>query len=793
MSEMNQNLPPALRSAMDTFYTTPPPDPAFAEGLEAQLRQQQIELIRMPPVTASSNQKLGASHLTHRSSFMHALHTRPILAVIAAILALLLLTGIAYAVGRLAGFIPGVGFVQDVHSILETPVVVQREIIVTPTPNPIAKGITGTNTPAVTQTSIPAGINKAQPNSSATALSVEEKKGIIITVEQAVAEADRLVIAYKITGLPPNIFGPDRAEKLSAEQNAEDPFMVNVRIPDGTLLKLTTSGGNCGGGGDLVSSWLSCQLIRSPLPKGVNQFSLEIHRLPNALPGELPEDWVIPVNLTSVSSSGAATSLQELNLRSQPVKGITLRLIKVDQSPQQTAFQLAMEWEGSNRMVSHTAPVTLQDAQGRYYILTGGPDSGRYSIDNPNFATLSSLVTTPVDGSSPLTLQLDWIAMSATTRGDGPGMSAAILKFDPGKTAKVGQEWPIDQTFHAGDLDLHFTTARLKTAVDGSLTLEFDVQAPSGVMMVNLMPKENPSSSGSGYDKARGVMISRVTLPALPTQPVELYVSEIVYKVNGPWEITWQPQHVNTMIPTPVPAPTRLAPPPMTIPQGTPGLSNLQELLKHAYPDDLYQPGWYQEVKEVDLAENTGMLDTGDTPEQPLHSRVDAWYHLDQQGYARTTVYIRKSLDGKTLSTDIDNGIYHFSLPEGRGGISPDVYLDRPPLDGGVLAAMSGWINQGGTISQESVVINGVACQLFEATQIYNPPQVSWGEPSPIKTSIYSVCVDSQSGKVLQIQNKMVYADGSSRVRDTTRFISFEKVESLPDEVRQILEKVVIP
>ena len=60
-------------------------------------------------------------------------------------------------------------------------------------------------------------------------------------------------------------------------------------------------------------------------------------------------------------------------------------------------------------------------------------------------------------------------------------------------------------------------------------------------------------------------MVSRVTLPALPTQAVELYVSEIIYKVNGPWEITWQPQRVNIPFPTPTPAPTRLAPPGPTL------------------------------------------------------------------------------------------------------------------------------------------------------------------------------------------------------------------------------------
>jgi hypothetical protein len=716
---------------------------------------------------------------------MRRLMTRPIMVLIAVILSMLLLTGVAYAVGRLAGFIPGIGFVQDVHSVLETPVIVQREMIVTPLPDTTGQA----NTKPVIQTPAPAATNEARPDTSPTALSVEEKKGITITVEQVVAEVDQLVISYKISGMPPNIFGPERAEKLSAEQNSEDPFMVNVRIPDGTLLKLGR-GGNCQGSGDLVSSWLSCRLVRSPLPEGVNQLTLEIDRLPNALPGELPEDWVIPIHLTPVSSSQSETGLQQPNLSSQPINGITLRLFKVDQSPAQTAFQLAMEWQGVNRIVSHTAPVILQDAQGHYYILTGGPDGGSYSMDKPNFATLPSLVTTPVDGSSSLTFRVDWVSMSASPHG--ADNSAAILKFDPGKAAQVGQEWIIDQTIQAAEFDLHFTKARLKAAQEGGFTLEFDIQATPAITGVSLFPKEATSSSNeSGYDKARGVMVSRVTLPALPTQPVELYVSEILYKVNGPWEISWQPQQVNIPFPTSTPAPTRLAPPGPTLNPNEPLLSEMQALLiKAATP---IAPGWVHQSMQLDQAAPIGNIDTGDQPEQPLQTHIDAWFLLDEQGYIRTTITIRKTMDGKFISADIDNGIYHFSLPEGRGGISQDIYLAKPSYNYDLLSIMNSYVAEGGKLSQMSSQVDGKSCQLFAGLHTYAPPQIFSNEPAPVNAMIHSACIDPTTGAVLQIQNKMIYSDGTTQVTDTTSFISLEKMEALPDEVRQLLDKIVMP
>ena len=225
---------------------------------------------------------------------------------------------------------------------METPVVVRREIIPSPTADTFK-----TDNPRIVQTPTSGPINESPADTGA--ISAQQQQGITITIEQVVAEADRLVIAYQVTGLPSNIFGPERAQALQAyaEEHPEEPMPVQVRLPDGTLLgHLPGSAGHCAGEGSLTASQLSCQSIYAPLPEGVTRFTFEISRLQNALPGELPEDWAIPVQLSPVASE-AASSLQEPDLRSQPLNGITLRLLKVDQSPAQTAFQLGLEWQSA--------------------------------------------------------------------------------------------------------------------------------------------------------------------------------------------------------------------------------------------------------------------------------------------------------------------------------------------------------------------------------------------------------------------------------------------------------------
>lgn len=756
MNEMNPSLPPELESALNSFYAAGIPDTAFAARLGQQLYQHQTDLL-------SHAKKPATKFLHDRRPFMQTLRTRPLLAVAVAILALLVLTGIVYAVTQLAGFIPGVGFVKDVQSVLKTPVSIERQL---------------------TSTAASESILAVAPTDSTSAVTSQKRDVITITIEQAVSETDRLVIVYKASGLPANYFGPEHTQKLSSASQ-EVPVPDQVRLPDNTVLKYV-SGGVCAGAGDLTTSWVTCRSIFLPLPKGVNEFNLEIHRLLDALPGELPEDWRIPIHLTPLADSGVPGGLQEPDLRSQTIDGITLRLLKVSQGPTQTAFQFGMDWEGQNRMVHHTGPFTLQDQQGRYYILSGGPDNGYFPNNSQNSSTLSSLVTTPVDTGGPLTFRLDWIILSA-------GEPQSFL-FDPGKDARIGQEWPLDEKITAGGFELHFIKARLKQSALGPVTLEFDLEAPQDVTDVQLSINAESFTSESGYDHERGVLVSRVTLPSLPLQPVELNISEVLYKVTGPWQITWQPQQTDfSTVPSPTPAPTRmaaLAPTPQSV---QPLLADLQVLLERAQAKNPSGPGWVHQEEEIIQAPLSGQLDSGDLPEQPLQMRVDAWYRLDEDGYIQTSIYLRKTLDGKFISADINNGVYHFSLPEGRGGVDGEVYLEKPSYNSNLLSTLNGYISEGGTIRRENSVLNGVPCQLYEATLPYDPPQVFAGEEVPVQAMIYSACVDPANGAVLQIQSRMKYADGNSSERSRTDFFSPEEVDVLPEEVQQLLNKVIMP
>jgi len=118
--------------------------------------------------------------LNKRRSFVRTLRARPLLTILVVLLIILLLTGAAYAVGLLTGYIPGIGFVQtnDLRVLAEP----------------------------VSQT----------------------RQGVAVTIEQVVVDTQRTVLAYKTEDLP----------SLPLIQKAKVPLLVHQPHCDCQMEKL---------------------------------------------------------------------------------------------------------------------------------------------------------------------------------------------------------------------------------------------------------------------------------------------------------------------------------------------------------------------------------------------------------------------------------------------------------------------------------------------------------------------------------------------------------------------------
>lgn len=140
--------------------------------------------------------------LGERKSLMQTICTRPLLMIIIIILALLILTGIAYAVGMATGYIPGVGFVDQNYPI---------RVLAGP----------------VSQT----------------------QDGITVTIEQVIVDLERTVVIYKTEGLTIQAAN-------SKGEGGGNPFGSEhlLRLPDGSTLKETSDLGYGGTPEPLVNN-----------------------------------------------------------------------------------------------------------------------------------------------------------------------------------------------------------------------------------------------------------------------------------------------------------------------------------------------------------------------------------------------------------------------------------------------------------------------------------------------------------------------------------------------------------
>ena len=162
-----------------------------------------------------------------RKSVMYTLRKNPVLMVLIVLLALSLLTGVAYAIGRSLGYIPGVGLVEQDAPIrvLAEPVSITRD-------------------------------------------------GITLTVNEAVLTPDKTIILFTLENVP--------WSALSHNENVGGCYDLPwMRLPDGSSLVFKDGGGQMG----------KSRFVYSPVPANVNETTFILPCIQETLPGLAPENW----------------------------------------------------------------------------------------------------------------------------------------------------------------------------------------------------------------------------------------------------------------------------------------------------------------------------------------------------------------------------------------------------------------------------------------------------------------------------------------------------------------------
>lgn len=194
------------------------------------------------------------ARLNRRKTFTQTLRARPALAILLAILVLLLLTGIVYAIGNLSGYIPGIGIINQSAPIrvLAEPVTLTRE-------------------------------------------------GVTLEVKQAVLTADKTVIIFTLDGV--------QWDMLSHDENVPGCMATaKLRLPDGTPLEMIEGGGSA----------YESRFVFGPIPANINEATFVLPCILNTLPGKAPENWELPLQFVPAPPDMTVVPVIEIQPMPQP-------------------------------------------------------------------------------------------------------------------------------------------------------------------------------------------------------------------------------------------------------------------------------------------------------------------------------------------------------------------------------------------------------------------------------------------------------------------------------------------
>jgi hypothetical protein len=442
-----------------------------------------------------------------RKNFMQTVRARPALAMLLVLLALALFSGVAYAIGRVTGYIPGVGLVNQSTSlrILAKPVTVERD-------------------------------------------------GITVTVNQVVADSDHTFLKYAVDGIP-----------IRADQPSMCYTVPLLLLSDGSSLELIDE--NSGGFGGEVGTYVKFEtdVSSNAIPADVDKVTFV---LPCVLPqGTGPENWRIPLDLVPAPET-YATPAVELGAtfvasgpKFTPKPTATLEAIA---SPQPSTLTSSVSLpHGSGLYLDKV--IELPNS----YILVGNftdagdlPGGMEVSLSDPDFDlpymkdgkgdAVSFKVREDIQSAStwsdqywvhpwayeipksvqgPVTITQDQIHIGVT--------NTAQFQFDAGSNPQIGQKWKLDLPVRLGVYEYVMDSVEV---VEGGYLFKYHAttdapegQAP-GLMIPGVQP-ERDDSTVRAHEYSE-----RITFSSLPTGQltIELSLYESV-PLKGPWTLTWTP------------------------------------------------------------------------------------------------------------------------------------------------------------------------------------------------------------------------------------------------------------
>ncbi len=644
--------------------------------------------------------------------------------------ALLILSSAVYAVYRLTGFIPGFGFTSDAQ--------------------------------AVYLLSEPVEVINGE---------------ITLRVDQAVSDESKFWVNLTAVG-------------LSEEQ---DYFQAFLYLSGGEKIPV-----QMGSGVNADPDGARLTYVFPPLPTGTGDLTLSVENL-----GGQTFSFQLQLRLAKPDEILPAEPDQSVPLQSETQDGMRLVLDHVAVDYGKTIFQVSLCYDQPNTWINGPWNVTLTDKNGAIYPLTDvTPDTMSSGVTQvyKNVSSVSGTTpktitchdtriyqTRPFSGTEQLVLKLatlspsDTIPMFINSSTGGPAFT-----FDPGVNPEVGKKWEINQTLTYGNFTLNVISATLE---DGP-SIVFEIEpGPSITGALFYSPDPLVSGARGGVPVTSGNVTSGMEFSAIPQHPIEIKLTQIYYDAKGSWQITWQPPAAPAGAPD-LPAPTASATPSLyatpTLVSSDPTLLEVQTLTQKFNAPFQQGPGWVHVVRETVTTQKAGQTFP------PAYIKTEQWFELDQKGYITRFVWLDFDEAGTLLQQSATVGNYSVNFTTGDSGfnanISSHFSLDTATQDLNAVIAKGAHFSQ-----EEGTCDNGNPCLVISMSENFEQPVQNPGEPQAFTGSGRRVWIDLATGQQVKNQSFWLLEDGSEKATSTTSYILVEKVATAPQEILNILSRVIVP
>ncbi|MHB8779034.1 MAG: eIF2A-related protein [Anaerolineales bacterium] len=451
---------------------------------------------------------------------MQTLRARPVMVIVIVLLALSLLTGVVYAIGRLTGYIPGVGFVQ-------------------------------TNSLRVL----------AEPVS-------QTREGITVSIEQVVVDSERTIIIYKTEGLT-------IAAANSKGEGGPFGAPTSLRLPDGTNLETSPDNGYGGTPEPLINNihteggWPNYvwRLVYPPVPAGMNELTLSIPILQTMPAGAAPENWEITFHLKPAPPDMAFALITELAPSTPPqaepsssgvtgtpalsntasLNGFTFKLENVIELDDGFVFTGNLSWDKSafptgRGSLAEPAIPTLTDESGQIIPIEEVQLNAVFDEHHAPW----SYRTNRKAFTGPLVLSIQSIKT---------GMIAPAIDFimDFGPNPQIGQTRDVNRDFTVEGHTVRLLSVSLGTITDScqgvGVNFNFRGDTPGVYAFMDDVVTPTPiicvpgSGGGGGGGPVDPTLFSAVvTYRDNPTGVHHYLINvSVPYVVNGLWQVAWTP------------------------------------------------------------------------------------------------------------------------------------------------------------------------------------------------------------------------------------------------------------